>query len=293
MTDEQTPAVALRADNIGYSYGERTAVDDVSLEVAAGEILGLLGPNGAGKSTAIKMLTGQLVPAQGTIEILGMAMPAEREAIQARMGVCFEERNLYPSLTARENLIFFARLFAVEGFDVDALLDRVGLGDRAGERVSGLSKGMQQRLMVARALVNRPDILFLDEPTDGLDPVSARAVRDIIRQEAQRGVAVLLTTHDMHEADELADRVAFINEGTILALDTPEALKLSHGQRAVKLRFRNTADPSGVTEEVVTLDQYAGDRLRWMVGRPNLLTIHTEEATLEDVFVEFAGRRLE
>jgi ABC-type multidrug transport system ATPase subunit len=282
--------VALRADSISYAYGDLQAVDEVSFTVAKGEILGFLGPNGAGKSTTIKMLTGQLQPQSGTIEVLGMAMPDEREAIQARIGVSFEEKNLYPALTARENLRFFARLFGVDDLDADALLERVGLDGRGKDRVGGFSKGMQQRLMFARALVNAPEVLFLDEPTDGLDPVSARAIRQMIADEALGGAAVLLTTHDMYEADQLSDRVAFIDDGKILALDTPEQLKLSHGQRAVKLRFR---DGDHVSEEVVALDGGAGDRLRDLVGREGLLTIHTEEATLEDVFVEFAGRRLE
>lgn len=236
------------------------------------------------------MLTGQLVPDSGSIEILGLAMPEDREQIQARIGVSFEEKNLYLALTARENLAFFARLYGVHDLDAAALLERVGLGGRGKERVATFSKGMQQRLMFARALVNDPDVLFLDEPTDGLDPVSARAIRQLIAEEALDGVAVLLTTHDMHEADQLSDRVAFIDDGGILALDTPEQLKMAHGQRAVKLRFR-TAD--GVSQEVVPLDGAAGDRLRELVARDGLLTIHTEEATLEDVFVELAGRRLE
>jgi ABC-type multidrug transport system ATPase subunit len=282
--------VALLAEDIGYAYGERVAVDGVSFTVARGEILGFLGPNGAGKSTAIKMLTGQLPPRSGRIEVLGMPMPARRAEIQARIGVSFEEKNLYPSLSAHENLRFFARLFGITDVDADAMLERVGLGGRGKERISGFSKGMQQRLMVARALVNRPDVLFLDEPTAGLDPVSARAIRHIIREEAERGAAVLLTTHDMWEADELSDRVAFINDGHILAMDTPERLKLSHGERSVRVRF---AVDGGVEESTVPLDGETGDRLRTLLTRDGLLTIHTEEATLEDVFVDLAGRRLE
>lgn len=290
MTAPEPREVALRADAINYAYGDHQAVVDVSFTVDRGEILGFLGPNGAGKSTAIKMLTGQLVPDDGTIEILGMPMPEQREAIQSRIGVSFEDRNLYPALTARENLRFFASLHSVSDLDTDALLERVGLEGRGNDRVAGFSKGMQQRLMFARALVNEPDVLFLDEPTDGLDPVSARAIRQLIADEAKRGAAVLLTTHDMYEADHLSDRVAFLDEGRILALDTPEQLKLSQGQRAVKLRF---ASGDTVSEVEVPLNAHAGDRLRYLVARQGLLTIHTEEATLEDVFVELAGRRLE
>jgi ABC-type multidrug transport system ATPase subunit len=281
---------ALRATDLRYAYGDRVAVDDVTFSLARGEVLGLLGPNGAGKSTTIKMLIGLLSPQAGSIEVLGMPMTERRSDIQARLGVVFEEKNLYPTLSGRENLAFFARLFGLDDVDLDALLDRVGLAGRGDDRVNGYSKGMRQRLTVARALLNRPDVLVLDEPTDGLDPVSARSIRGLIREEAERGAAVLLTTHDMYEADGLSDRVAFINEGRILAVDTPERLKLRHGQRSV--RVRREVDGQ-VEESVVVLDGAAGERLRDLVAGDGLLTIHTEEATLEDVFVAFAGRRLE
>jgi ABC-type multidrug transport system ATPase subunit len=281
---------ALRAEDLSYAYGDLLAVDRLSLHVARGEILAVLGPNGAGKSTVIKMLTGQLEPRSGHIEVLGMDLARDRTAIQDRIGVCFEEKNLYPNLTGHENLAFFARLFGRRDVDVDARLARVALEDRAGDRVSAYSKGMRQRLMIARTLVNDPDVLFLDEPTDGLDPVSARTIRQLIRDEAARGAAVLLTTHDMYEADELSDRVSFIDRGQILATDTPEALKLSHGVRSVRVRLQGTDGP---VEEVVPLDgARAAEQLRALVAGGDVLTIHTEEATLEDVFVEFAGRGL-
>jgi ABC-type multidrug transport system ATPase subunit len=286
------PAIdtVLRADGLSFSYGELLAVDDVSLAVVRGEILGVLGPNGAGKSTVIKMLTGQLPPQTGSIEVFGLDLAQERTAIQGRIGVCFEEKNLYPALTARENLRFFARLFGRRDTDVDALLERVGLAGRGGERVSGYSKGMRQRLMIARTLVNDPGVLFLDEPTDGLDPVSARTIRGLIRDEAARGAAVLLTTHDMYEADELADRVAFLDRGRILVVDTPEDLKLRHGSRSVRVRRRGRDGP---VDEVLPLDGAdAPEQLRSLLSRGDVLTLHSEEATLEDVFVEFAGRGL-
>jgi ABC-type multidrug transport system ATPase subunit len=280
----------LRAEDLSFAYGELLAVDGVSLEVGRGQVLGVLGPNGAGKSTVIKMLTGQLPPRTGRIEVLGLDLGRDRTTIQGRIGVCFEEKNVYPTLSGRENLRFFSRLFGRRDLDVTSLLERVGLAERGDDRVSGYSKGMRQRLMIARALVNQPDVLFLDEPTDGLDPVSARTIRRLIRDEAARGAAVLLTTHDMYEADELADRVAFIDRGRILAMDSPESLKLSHGTRSVRVRYR-TGD--GVAEEVIPLDGgEAPDELRTLLSRGEVLTIHTEEATLEDVFVEFAGRGL-
>jgi ABC-type multidrug transport system ATPase subunit len=281
---------ALEVTDLSFSYGDKKAVDGVSFRIAPGEVVGLLGPNGAGKSTTIKMVIGQLKPESGSIAILGGAMPDDRDVVQARMGVCFEEKNLYAAMSAAENLRFFGRLFGLKTVDVDGLLDRVGLLDRRDDRVSSFSKGMRQRLMMARALVNTPDLLVLDEPTDGLDPVSAIAVRDLVRAEAARGAAVLLTTHDMHEADDLSDRVAFINAGRILVLETPEVLKLQHGTREVTLRTR-TGDT--VHEEVIALaDPQTPDRVAAALTDPDLLTMHTREATLEDVFVEYAGRGL-
>jgi ABC-type multidrug transport system ATPase subunit len=156
--------------------------------------------------------------------------------------------------------------------------------------VAGYSKGMRQRLMIARALVHDPDVLLLDEPTDGLDPVSAQAVRDVIRARVAAGNAVLLTTHDMHEADELSNRVAFINEGEIYALDTPERLKLAHGSRSVRLRMR---DGDGVREESVPLDgAAAGEAVAALMASGEVITIHTAEATLEEVFIRMTGRGL-
>lgn len=282
--------LAIEANGIRYSYGETLAVDGISFTVGRGEVVGFLGPNGAGKSTTVKLLTGMLRPDGGAISMLGYDVTRERARVHERMGVCFEEKNLYVEMTARENLDFFARLFGIRGYDCRAVLRRVGLESRMDDRVKRYSKGMRQRLMVARALVNTPDVLFLDEPTDGLDPVSARAIRSVITEEAQRGAAVFLTTHDMNEADQLSDRVAFINDGRIVAFDTPENLKLEHGSRSVRVRMRGD---DGVEERVVALgDGAAGELLRTVADDPRLMTIHTEEASLEDIFVKLTGRGL-
>lgn len=285
-------APAIDVTDISYSYDDVVAVDAVTFQVAPGEIIGLLGPNGAGKSTTVKMLTGQLRPSQGSIQILGMDGSTEKTEIQARIGVCFEEKNLYSAMTGVENLKFFASLFGIKPLDPMPLLERVDLAARGTDKVADYSKGMRQRLMMARALVNHPDVLFLDEPTDGLDPVSARTIQGIIREEAARGAAVLLTTHDMYEADTLADRVAFINQGKILAMDAPEALKLQHGQRSVRIKARR--GDGEVEELAIPLDgsDAAGEVQRAM-AELDLITVHTQEATLEDVFVAYAGRGLD
>jgi ABC-2 type transport system ATP-binding protein len=282
---------AIKVDNITFAYGDLEAVKGVSFEVAPGEILGFLGPNGAGKSTTIKILTGQLTPKSGNAQVLGVDITNDDPVMQAQIGVCFEEKNLYDSMSGTENLRFFASLFGLKNVDTDDLLRRVGLADRAKDRVAKYSKGMKQRLMMARTLVNTPRVLFLDEPTDGLDPVSSQTIRGLIKREAERGAAVLLTTHDMNEADELSDRVAFINEGQLYAVDTPESLKLQHGSRSVRVRTR-VGD--GVKEQTVSLSESgAGEALRAAVGSPDLMTIHTEEATLEAIFIQMTGRGLE
>jgi ABC-2 type transport system ATP-binding protein len=280
----------ILAENIAYSYGKTLAVDHISFRVGEGEILGFLGPNGAGKTTTLKMLVGLLLPQEGRVSILGRDMAKEREKIQARIGVCFEEKSLYEDLSAAANLKFFASLFGIKDLDTSSLLQRVGLPDDRKDRVSNYSKGMKQRLMVARALVNRPDVLFLDEPTDGLDPVSSEAIRSVVLEEKARGVTVFLTTHDMMEADKLSDYVAFINEGKIVAFDTPENLKHQYGKRVLKVRYHSDGE---LAEEELSLDdEGTGRRIQEILADYEVLDMHTEEATLEDIFIRLTGKKL-
>lgn len=282
---------AIKVEDLSFSYGSIEAVKDVNFEVQPGEVLGFLGPNGAGKSTTIKMLTGQLPPKSGRAEILGREIGHDDPQIQAQIGVCFEEKNLYLNMSALENLDFFASLFGIKNPDSMEVLRRVGLADRAKDRVHSFSKGMRQRMMISRAFINKPTVLFLDEPTDGLDPTTAAQIRTTIKEEADRGAAILLTTHDMNEADQLSDRVAFINEGRIVALDTAENLKLKYGERSVKVRLRNG---DGVREERIPLDEPGSSaRIADLAASPDLMTIHTEEATLEAIFIKLTGRGLD
>lgn len=285
------PNHAIIAENLTYRYGDLTAVDHIHFDVAEGEILGFLGPNGAGKTTTIKMLTGQMRPKEGRATLLGMDITKHTEKVQAQIGVCFEIANLYEQMTGIENLKLFAQLFGVKNFAARALLDRVGLGERGKDRVEGYSKGMKQRLMVARALVNQPRILFLDEPTEGLDPVSAESIRGLILEEAQKGVTVFLTTHDMLEADRLSDRVAFINQGKIAALDTPHNLKQLYGKRMVVAQV--TGDDGRLENREIILDTDAtAGQLQKLFSEEKVITIHSEEASLEDIFIRITGRGL-
>lgn len=281
---------SIVADDLTYTYGDLTAVNHVSFEVGEAEIFGYLGPNGAGKSTTVKMLTGQIHPKSGKAILLGKDITRETNAVQQYIGVSFETTNLYEQMSALENLTLFARLFGVKT-DVQALLDRVGLGQRAKERVGNFSKGMKQRLMIARALVNQPRILFLDEPTEGLDPVSSESIRSLILETRAQGTTVFLTTHDMLEADKLSDRVAFINQGKIVALDTPYKLKQQYGQRLLKVEIENS---SGEIEmRGIKLDQgTTGDQIQQLFNSQKVITVHSAEATLEDIFIQITGRGL-
>ncbi len=283
---------AIAVEDLTYTYGDLVAVDHISFNVAEGEILGFLGPNGAGKTTTVRMLTGQIKPKAGGATLLGMDVATNVEKVQGQIGVCFEVANLYEQMSAEDNLKLFARLFGTKDFDAFALLERVGLGGREKDRVGEYSKGMKQRLMVARALVNRPKVLFLDEPTTGLDPASSEAIRNIILEERERGATVFLTTHDMLEADKLSDRVAFMNEGKIVALDAPLNIKRQYGKRA--LRAMIAGDGGEMEEREIDLDAPDTPRtVQELFEKENVVTIHSEEATLEDIFISLTGRRLQ
>ena len=282
---------AIIAEDLTYSYGDLVAVDHIDFCVEQSEIMGFLGPNGAGKSTVVKILSGQIKPKAGKVTVLGLDVAKYPKQVQAQAGICFEITNLYEEMSGAANLNLFASLFGVKDFNADALLERVGLGGRGRDLVSRYSKGMKQRLMVARALLNRPSILFLDEATDGLDPVSAEAIRNIILEERDRGATIFLTTHDMLEADKLSDRVAFINQGKIAAINTPHALKQQYGKRSLKAQI---ARPDGRMEQrEITLDNaQTATAVTELFNSERVITLHSEEATLEDIFIRITGRGL-
>lgn len=282
---------AVSAQGLTYRYGDLLAVDHISFEVAEGEVLGFLGPNGAGKSTTVKMLTGQLRPVEGHALLLNRDVSKHTNQVQADIGVSFETTNLYEQMSAAENLNLFAQLFGVKNFSAKNLLEKVGLGGREKDRVANYSKGMKQRLMLARALVNSPRILFLDEPTDGLDPVSAQTVHGIIREASDNGTTVFLTTHDMVEADKLSDRVAFVNKGKIVALDKPSALKQKYGKRALKVEVE-TASGEVELREIILDEGDTPQKVHDLFQNERVITVHSEEASLEEIFVDITGRRL-
>jgi len=222
--------MAMEVHNLARDYDGLRAVDGISFSVEPGEIFGFLGPNGAGKTTTIKMLTGQLRPTSGEAQVMGCDVVEERDQLKPQIGVAFDNQNLYERLSGRENLRFYARLYRIRNERVEEVLSQVGLTDRARDKVKTYSNGMKQRLIIARALLHKPKVLFLDEPTRGLDPNVARDIRTIVRELSEQGITVFLTTHYMEEADQLSDRVAIIDQGSIVALDTPERLKAKYGK---------------------------------------------------------------
>lgn len=273
-----------------YSSSQRPAVRDLSFTVEPHEIFGFLGPSGAGKTTTQNVLIRLLDGYRGDIRVLGRDLREWDRSYYSRIGVSFEAPNHYLKLTALENLRLFAGLHGNATESPEALLRRVGLQDDGDKLVAEFSKGMRGRLTLARALLHRPEILFLDEPTAGLDPRTARLIRQLIRDVRDGGSTVFLTTHDMVTAEELCDRVAFIVDGAIAALDSPRALRLAHGQRIV--RIESVREGQRVSREF-PLDGLA-DNAAFMAAlrAGDLETMHTLETTLEDVFVNVTGKML-
>jgi fluoroquinolone transport system ATP-binding protein len=284
----------IRVRGLRYTYPKspEPAVRGMDFGVGRGEIFGFLGPSGAGKSTTQKLLIGLLRGHEGDIAVWGREPVAWGPDYFQRVGVSFELPNHYPKLTALENLRFFASLYDGDTRDPIELLSAVGLADAADTRVAKFSKGMQMRLTFARALLNDPDLLFLDEPTSGLDPVNARNVKDMILGLRASGRTVFLTTHDMATANELCDRVAFVVDGQIVALDTPAELRIARSRRLVRVEFR--ASDGDLAAAEFAMEGLADDEGFHAVLRDHHVeTIHSAEASLDDVFVEVTGRRLQ
>lgn len=283
----------IEVEELSFTYPRAAAsvLEGVSFTVERGEVFGFLGPSGAGKSTTQKVLTGVLPGYQGRVRVFDAEVAVQPRAFYERIGVSFEFPNVFGKLTALENLEFFRAMYRGETEDSAELLEIVGLGDAADRRAAEFSKGMKMRLNLCRALINRPELLFLDEPTGGQDPSSSRRIRNLVRELSRRWeTTVVLTTHDMHVAAELCDRVAFIVDGRLGVIDSPRALMLRSGRRMVRVELQRD---EGVQARDFELDGLEGnDDFLELLGDPRLETIHTLEATLEDVFVDVTGRRL-
>lgn len=282
--------IDVRDLHFTYGHSNQPAVRGLTFTVERGEIFGLLGPSGAGKSTTQKVLIGLLGGYSGSVRVRGSEVAAWSADAYERIGVSFESPNHFLKLTGLENLRYFAALYHGPTRVPAALLESVGLQSDGHLRVREYSKGMKCRLSIARCLLNTPDLIFLDEPTGGLDPVNMQRVKDIIRAERDGGATVFLTTHDMAAADELCDRVAFIIDGRIVCIDSPRALKLKHGERAVRIEY---GSGDRTLHADFPLDGLADNAAFHQVLREcDVQTIHTREAMLADVFIRVTGRAL-
>lgn len=285
----------ITVENLVFTYPGAPAptLEGLDFEIADGEILGFLGPSGAGKSTTQRILIGLLEGYQGRAEVMGKEVRDWGPDYYEQIGVSFELPNHHQRLTALENLQHFGALYRGPLVDPMEVLRWVDLHEHADKRVTEFSKGMKIRLNVARSLLHKPKLLFLDEPTSGLDPVNAKRVKDLVRRLQSEGTTVFVTTHDMSVAEALCDRVAFICNGGIAALDTPAALEKRYGSRTLSVEW---IDPAGDTrEDSFGLDGLGDDDrfLELIRSGARIETMHSQETTLENVFIEVTGQRLD
>lgn len=282
----------LEVRGLSYTYpgARQSTLHDLEFAVGEGEIFGFLGPNGAGKSTTQKILTGILTGYRGELRVFGQRLGALGRDYYNRVGVSFKFPNLYDRLTAEENLDFYRRFFDGPTEDPAELLGRFDLPVGERKTAGQYSKGMKMRLVLARSMINRPRLWFLDEPTAGQDPQHSVRIREMIRQQREQGTTVFLTTHNMTVADELCDRVAFIVEGRIAAIDSPRRLKLQHGRKVARVEY--SVDGT-VERRDFDLEDVAGKTAFLDLVRDHAIeTIHTQEPSLEDVFLKVTGRSL-
>lgn len=300
----------IHVDNLTKKFGEFTAVDHVNFDVTSGEVFGFLGPNGAGKTTTISMLVTLLAPTEGHATVAGHDIVTEQDAVRHSIGIVFQEPSLDERLTARENLEFHAVLYNMPASKreerIHSVLEMVQLADRANDQVERFSGGMKRRLEIARGLLHTPRVLFLDEPTIGLDPQTRRHMWDYIRDLREReDITIFLTTHYMEEA-EFADRIAVMDHGEIVALDTPAGLKKQVGGDIVTVRTSDMQTDAGAIASQFDVDVQQQDHaLRFEVSdgesfiprfvrdfSGTIQTISVRQPTLDDVFLQLTGRTI-
>ena len=272
----------IKADNLSKSFGSFKAISSLTFEVNKGEILGFLGPSGSGKTTTINILTGQLTPDKGQSSILGKSSTKLNEEDLTNIGLITENSGYYEKLSLYDNLLFFAKLYDGPQGDLDDLMKRVGLYDRRKTLAEKLSTGMKQRMLLVRAIINKPQVLFLDEPTSGLDPSTSQSIHELIKELQAEGTTIFLTTHDMHEATILCDKIVLLNKGQIVEAGTPSDL----------IQKYNTARRVKITYQSGEENYISFSELGQISQTDDILTIHSCEPTLEDVFIQLTGGKL-
>lgn len=281
----------IEVENLKFKYpGDSTlAVNDINFNIKTGEIFGFLGPSGAGKSTTQKILIKILEATSGQVRIMDKSISEWNNEFYEHIGVDFELPNHYSKLTAWENLQFFSSFYRSRIKNTKDLLERVGLANDINKKTESYSKGMKMRLNFVRALMHDPKILFLDEPTSGLDPVNAHIMKEIILEQKKAGKTIFLTTHNMHDADELCDRVAFIVDGKLKLTDSPDNLKQKFGKRKVIIEYGKNSNSSAEFD----MNKLGTDKnFIHLLQNEFISTIHSQETTLDNIFIRTTGKNL-
>ncbi len=274
--------------NLTHRFGDKTVLDNINFKIAKGEIFGLLGPSGAGKTTLIKILTGQLIPSGGNATVLGKPTSAFNGSDYQRLGIMMDNFGLYERLSCYDNLKLFTMLTGQSVDSIDTILKKVGLSGAAKTPATNLSKGMRNRLLLARAILTKPEILFLDEPTSGLDPTTTAEIHQLILDETANGTTIFLTTHNMSEAEKLCNRIALLNLGKLVEQGNPRDIcrRYNH-QKSFMLHLTNG------TDILLPHDTNGIQELMSYLQANSLETIHSTEPNLETIFMELTGRKLE
>lgn len=278
----------IKVCHLGHNFGEKTVLKDINFEIEKGKVFGLLGPSGAGKTTIIKILTGQLVATKGEATLLGKKTATLSGDDYNNIGIMMDNFGLYERMSCYDNLKFFCKISGVSVSEIDAVLQKVGLEKAAKTLVSDLSKGMRNRMLLARAILSSPKVLFLDEPTSGLDPKTTEEIHQLIQNMQESGTTVFLTTHNMTEAEKLCENIALLNEGEIIEYGNPKEIcrKYNH-QKQLFLHLYDGSDVVlGHTEENM-------QKVKRYLEENQIETIHSSEPNLETVFIELTGRKLE
>ncbi len=271
----------ITVEKITKRFGNKTALNQIQFNVDKGEIFGFLGPSGAGKTTLINILTGQLKADEGTTQLLGKDTKDLTPEDLARIGLVGDSSGYYEKLSLEKNLIVYAKIYGLPNSRVDEVLEQVGLLESKKTIAEKLSTGMRQRMFLARALLNRPELLFLDEPTSGLDPMTSKKIHRLLEELKAAGTTIFLTTHDMVEATEMCDRISLLNQGDLVEIGTPrDIIQKYNKEKRVKVIFRDHS------EQVMAFEDLKDQDMR------QVELIHSMEPTLEDIFIQLTGEKL-
>ncbi|PZD96565.1 ABC transporter ATP-binding protein [Paenibacillus sambharensis] len=278
----------IEVNQLTKAFANKPALNGVSFQIKRGEIFGFLGPSGSGKTTMVKILTAQLLHTSGSVKVFGNDVRNLQNPEQMkRIGILTDNSGLYDRLTIYDNLELFCKLYNVDVKRIEEVLEEVNLLQDKKTAVKQLSKGMKQRVTLARAILHKPELLFLDEPTSALDPTNKQQIHTVLRKLNEAGTTIFLSTHDMQEAEDLCNQVAFLHNGTIVELDTPQSLRVKHGDSTINIRLKNG------TSVTVGLDEAGSNAIRDYMNNGELLTIHSNEPTLGDIFIKLTGRALQ